>query len=81
MWKEENNALKAEFEFADFKEAFAFTAQVAISAEVMNHHPVWKNIYNKVWIELQTHDAGNTVTEKDHKLAAVIDEIYKRYKG
>ncbi len=47
-------------------------------AEEMNHHPWWSNVYNKVAIELTTHDAGNTVTEKDLALARRIDEIYDR---
>ncbi len=49
--------------------------RVALIAEKMDHHPFWTNVYNKVTIELTTHDAGNTVTEKDRKLAAAIDKI------
>lgn len=75
MWKEENNQLKRTFEFADFVEAFGFMSSVALVAEKMDHHPNWSNVYNKVEICLTTHDAGNTVTEKDRKLAAAIDKI------
>lgn len=75
MWKEEDNKLKRTFEFKDFNEAFGFMTRVAIIAEKMNHHPHWFNVYNKVEIELSTHDAGDVVTEKDRKLAAAIDEI------
>ncbi|RYF80544.1 MAG: 4a-hydroxytetrahydrobiopterin dehydratase [Chitinophagaceae bacterium] len=75
MWKEDNNALYRQFEFADFSEAFAFMTRVALLAEKANHHPRWSNVYNKVEIWLNTHDAGNTVTEKDHKLAARIDAL------
>ncbi|MBL7788965.1 MAG: 4a-hydroxytetrahydrobiopterin dehydratase [Chitinophagales bacterium] len=75
MWVEENNFLKRTFEFADFKQAFGFMTRVAFLAEEMNHHPNWSNVYNKVMIELTTHDAGNTITEKDRKLAAAIDKI------
>lgn len=78
MWKEENNQLKKSFQFNDFTEAFAFMTQVAFAAEKMNHHPNWSNAYNKVDIALFTHDAKNTVTEKDHKLAKKIDEIYTK---
>ncbi len=46
-------------------------------AEKMNHHPTWSNTYNKVDIILSTHDAGNTVTDKDRKLATAIDGVYK----
>lgn len=75
MWKEENNQLKRDFEFANFIDAFAFMSKVALVAEKMNHHPNWSNVYNKVNIALCTHDAGNTVTEKDRKLAAAIDKL------
>ena len=74
-WKEENNRLTQEFTFANFQQAFAFMTRVAFLAEEHNHHPNWSNVYNKVTIELTTHDAGNTVTEKDRKLAKAIDEI------
>jgi 4a-hydroxytetrahydrobiopterin dehydratase len=78
MWKEENNFLTREFTFKDFKEAFAFMTQVALIAEKMNHHPLWTNVYNKVKIQLNTHDAGDIVTEKDRKLASAIDELLKK---
>lgn len=78
MWKEENNQLKQSFQFNDFVEAFAFMTQVAFAAEKMNHHPNWSNEYNKVDIALFTHDARDTVTDKDHKLAKIIDEIYTK---
>ncbi|EMS32801.1 Pterin-4-alpha-carbinolamine dehydratase [Mariniradius saccharolyticus AK6] len=75
MWTEENNRLKKTFRFKDFQEAFAFMTRVAFLAEKHDHHPNWSNVYNTVTIELTTHDAGNVVTEKDHKLAAAIDAI------
>ncbi len=77
MWIEKNNVLKAEFQFDDFVNAFAFMTKVAILAEKMDHHPSWSNIYNNVVIELSTHDAGNIVTEKDHQLAREIDKLLK----
>lgn len=77
MWIEKNNVLKAEFQFDDFVNAFAFMTKVAILAEKMDHHPSWSNMYNKVVIELSTHDAGNMVTEKDHQLAKEIDKLLK----
>ena len=76
MWKEEDNKLKKSFQFKDFTEAFAFMTKVALAAEKMNHHPWWSNVYNQVNIELNTHDAGNTVTDKDRKLAEKIDKFY-----
>ncbi len=75
MWKEENNELNRQFVFKNFSEAFAFMTRVAFIAEKMNHHPEWSNVYNKVSIHLSTHDAGNTVTDKDRKLAAAIDAL------
>jgi len=75
MWKEENNTLYKKFEFKDFSEAFAFMTRVAMAAEKMDHHPTWKNTYNKVEIWLSTHDAGDIVTDKDRKLAAIIDKL------
>ena len=74
-WKEEDNKLKKTFEFKDFVEAFGFMSRVAIVAEKMNHHPNWSNVYNSVSFELNTHDAGDVVTEKDHKLAEAIDGL------
>lgn len=75
MWKEENNRLKRTFKFEDFQEAFAFMTRVAFLAEAHNHHPNWSNVYNQVDIELTTHDAGNTITDKDRKLAKAIDQL------
>lgn len=74
-WKEEKNLLKKSFTFKDFKEAFGFMTKVALVAEKMDHHPSWTNVYNKVDFELSTHDAGDKVTEKDHKLAKAIDKL------
>ena len=75
MWKEESNKLTKTFTFKDFSQAFAFMTQVALVAEKMNHHPTWSNTWNKVSIELCTHDAGNTITDKDRKLAEAIDGL------
>lgn len=75
MWKEEDNKLYRKFEFANFSEAFAFMTRVALEAEKMDHHPLWTNVYNTVEIWLSTHDADNTVTEKDKKLSKTIDKI------
>jgi len=74
-WKEENNKLTRHFDFKNFSEAFAFMTRVAIEAERLGHHPDWNNVYNKVEINLSTHDAGNTVTEKDRTLANRIDKL------
>ena len=76
-WREENNYFTKEFIFKDFKEAFSFMTQAAKLAEEMNHHPLWTNEYNKVTIQLTTHDTGNTITKKDKDLAEAIDKLIK----
>jgi 4a-hydroxytetrahydrobiopterin dehydratase len=75
MWKETNNTLYMQFKFQNFSEAFAFMTRVALAAEKMDHHPTWKNTYDKVEIWLSTHDAGDIVTDKDRALAAKIDKL------
>ena len=79
-WEEKNDKLISSFQFKDFKEAFAFMTKVADAAEEMNHHPWWSNVYNKVSFELCTHDDGDIVTEKDHRLAARITAIASNMK-
>ena len=79
MWNEEDNKLKATLKFKDFTEAFAFMTEVAFHAEKQNHHPNWSNVWNTVEIHLTTHDAGNTVTDKDHRLAKTIKELFSKY--
>jgi 4a-hydroxytetrahydrobiopterin dehydratase len=74
-WIEEENKLKKTFTFKNFSEAFGFMTRVALVAEQMNHHPTWTNTWNKVSFELNTHDAGNKVTDLDRKLAAAIDKL------
>jgi len=73
MWNETGNKLYKAFEFKDFSAAFSFMTRVALLAEKNNHHPTWTNTYNKVEIWLSTHDAGDTVTDKDRLLADEID--------
>jgi len=72
-WKEENNALYKTFVFASFEDAMAFMQSAATKISALNHHPEWSNVYNKITVRLTTHNAGNTVTEKDRKLAALLD--------
>lgn len=74
-WEEKDNALYRKFTFKDFSEAFAFMTRVALAAEKMDHHPRWTNVWNTVELWLNTHDAGNVVTEKDRKLAGKIDAL------
>ena len=73
-WRLDQNKLKRDFVFEDFVEAFGFMSRVAILAEKHNHHPEWFNVYNKVTIELTTHDASG-ITARDFALAASIDGL------
>lgn len=75
MWQETDNSLRRTYTFANFSEAFAFMTRVALVAEKMDHHPTWTNTYNVVEFTLNTHSAGNKVTQKDRELAAAIDKI------
>lgn len=80
MWQEKENTLYRKFQFADFSEAFAFMTRVALLAEKADHHPRWTNVWNTVEIWLNTHSAGNTITQKDRDLAAGIDTIAAKEK-
>lgn len=73
-WRIETGALQKTFLFPDFAAAFAFMTRVAAEAELMNHHPDWRNVWNKVEVRLNTHDAGG-ITELDFRLAAAMDRL------
>lgn len=75
MWQEQDNKLYKKFVFKTFSEAFAFMTRVAFEAEKMDHHPNWSNVWNTVEIWLNTHSAGNIVTDKDRELAKKIDTL------
>ena len=75
-WIIDNKAIKKEFKFDDFIDAFGFMCKVALLSERMDHHPNWQNTYNKVKIELTTHDIGG-ITNNDIKLAESIDKLIK----
>jgi 4a-hydroxytetrahydrobiopterin dehydratase len=75
MWKEAEKRLYRKFTFTNFSEAFAFMTRVALEAEKRDHHPEWTNVYNVVEIWLNTHSAGNVVTDKDRDLAKAIDKL------
>lgn len=74
-WKYGENKIKKEFKFKDFSEALAFLVRVGLAAEKQVHHPTIFNVYNTVKIELNTHDAGDKVTQKDVDLAKAIESI------
>jgi len=76
-WTRMGDALHRDFQFDDFVAAFGFIAQVALLAERADHHPDWRNVYNKVYIQLSTHEAGG-ITAKDFHLAQAINALLKR---
>lgn len=73
-WEFANDKIRKNFQFKDFVEAFSFMTKVADKAEEFGHHPEWFNVYNKVNIELTTHDVGNKVSNKDVLLAIAIEK-------
>jgi 4a-hydroxytetrahydrobiopterin dehydratase len=76
-WTMAQDKLHREYKFADFVHAFGFMAASALEIEKMNHHPEWFNVYNKVVVDLTTHDAGG-VSEKDIELAKVLDGFARK---
>lgn len=73
-WEYKDDAIQTTLEFENFREAFSVMTRIAFEAEAQQHHPEWTNVYNELSISLSTHDAGG-VTEKDFKLARIIEEI------
>ncbi len=79
QWKNETDRLSREFEFDSFPDAMSFMLLISYEIEKLDHHPEWKNIYNKVFVELTTH-TENGITEKDHILAKKMDEQFSKFK-
>lgn len=73
------SGISRELLFKNFSEAFSFMVRTAMEAEKIDHHPEWKNVYNKVSISLTTHEVGNLVTERDIRLAKKIEEFAKHF--
>jgi 4a-hydroxytetrahydrobiopterin dehydratase len=73
-WTLANGKLHREYKFADFVHAFGFMATAAIAIEKMNHHPEWFNVYNRVVVDLTTHDAGG-ISQRDFELAGLLDQF------
>ena len=74
-WAFQRDALSKTFTFANFREALSFMVRAGFEAEAIDHHPEWTNVYNRVVIRLNTHDAGGKVTEKDITLARKIQAL------
>jgi len=73
-WSVVNEKLHKEFQFDSFNQAFGFMTRAAMEIEKMNHHPEWFNVYNRITIELTTHDAGG-ITKNDVNLAKILDSL------
>jgi 4a-hydroxytetrahydrobiopterin dehydratase len=73
-WTLKDGKLHRSFRFGDFVAAFGFMSSAALVAESLNHHPEWFNVYNKVQVDLTTHDAGG-ITDLDFRLAARMNEL------
>lgn len=78
QWLREEKQLRLNLNFKDFRDAFAFMTEVAGVANLLDHHPEWYNVYNRVDITLTTHDVGG-LSELDDAMAAEIDKIAARY--
>ena len=76
-WTVQQGKLHREYKFSDFAHAFGFMATAAPLIEKMNHHPEWFNVYNKVTVDLNTHDAGG-ITARDFELAELLEGLSKR---
>ena len=77
-WSLQENKLHRQFKFDSFVEAFGFMSSVALVAESMDHHPEWFNVYNRVTIDLITHDAGG-ITQKDVEFARKASELASKF--
>ncbi len=77
-WKFEENAIKRDFKFKTFIEAFSFMTAIALDAEKLDHHPDWNNSYNKVGVSLSTHSAKG-ITQLDFDMADKMDSLFKRH--
>ena len=78
LWVMKNDKLHREFRFKDFTHAFGFMSMVALVAEKTNHHPEWFNVYNKVVVDLTTHEVKG-VSERDFQLAQSMDKLAENY--
>ncbi len=73
-WSVVNGKLHKDFQFDDFNQAFGFMARASMHIEKMNHHPEWFNVYNKLSVDLMTHDAGG-ITQNDVNLAKILNSL------
>ncbi len=76
-WSVAGGKLHKEYQFPNFIQAFGFMATAAIAIEKMDHHPEWSNVYNRVRVDLTTHDSGG-ITKKDVELARLLEALAVR---
>ena len=74
-WSVKNDKLHKEFQFDNFNQAFGFMTRAAMEIEKMNHHPEWFNVYNRITVELTTHDASG-ITDNDVNLARILNSLF-----
>ncbi len=74
-WQHDNDALVKKYTFGSFREAISFMVRAGFEAEAIDHHPDWTNVYNRVSVRLNTHDADSKVTAKDVELARRFEKI------
>lgn len=77
-WSIQGGKLHREYSFADFVHAFGFMSTAAIAIEKMNHHPEWFNVWNRVTVDLTTHDSGG-ITENDISLARLLNDLARKF--
>jgi len=73
-WSIKDEKLHRDFEFESFNQAFGFMTRAAMEIEKMNHHPEWFNVYNRLTVDLMTHDAGG-ITQNDVELAKILNSL------
>ena len=78
-WSVREGKLHREYRFEDFSQAIGFITMAALKIEALDHHPEWSNVYNRVSVDLVTHDAGG-ITMKDLALAALLDKVAQRFR-
>ena len=80
-WTNNENSIEKTFTFDSFESAMHFMQKASPTISELDHHPTWTNTYNQIHVSLCTHDAGNTVTQKDWELARELDVLFAQMKG
>lgn len=78
-WQIENDKLTKQFKFPSFAAAIGWMVQVSITADKLNHHPEWSNVYNRVSVQLATHDLDNSISNLDLQLAQTMESAARHF--